>query len=536
MQNINLKIKNMTCLACETKIDNKLKSTPGVLECNVSFSKNAASLSFDEEIINTKDIIGLINSIGYHASLILDQDENIKEISIKVYGMTTLECEKLIKENLLDSIGIKEVKVNLLKLKVEVVYIDNLTSIDKITKLIDDLGYETGEVKKIDTTLKPINPFFKVLGLLIILLISYITISTLGIFDFVNIFPTADASTGYLMLFVIGLLTSFHCVAMCGGINISVNVNKDTKTTESCTSDCSNCNKTCSKNGKKKTFKSSILYNLGRVISYTAIGALVGGLGSILSFSDTAKGIVMIIASIFMIIMGLNMFGSFSFLKKITPRLPKSLNKLINTKKSNSKSELIVGLLNGFMPCGPLTAMQIYALSTGSIFLGALSMFLFSLGTVPLMFLLGIVSSHLTTKFAKTLTTASAILVMLLGMFMLSNGTTLAGVNFLNFTDDTNILVAIYDETTNTQTISFDLETNKYKSFKVKKGIPVILEINATTSSLTSCNNELRISKFKISQTLTVGINTLYFTPTELGTISYSCWMGMIKAKIIVIN
>jgi len=81
------------------------------------------------------------------------------------------------------------------------------------------------------------------------------------------------------------------------------------------------------------------------------------------------------------------MLNIFPVLRKITPRMPKIFGRKISNAKN--KGPLLVGLLNGFMPCGPLQAMQLYALGTGSFIAGATSMFMFSLGTVPLMFGLG---------------------------------------------------------------------------------------------------------------------------------------------------
>jgi sulfite exporter TauE/SafE len=195
---------------------------------------------------------------------------------------------------------------------------------------------------------------------------------------------------------------------MCGGINISQNI--------------------CSKNASVKNgFMPSLLYNLGRLISYTVIGAIVGAIGMVLTFTDTARGIVSIVVAILMVIMGLNLIGVLPFLRYIMPRMPKIFADKINKMKTKRLSPLIVGLLNGFMPCGPLQTMQIYALSTGSWFLGGLSMFLFALGTIPLMFILGLTSSLLTKKFADTAIKISSILVVIMGMFMLYCGVGILG-------------------------------------------------------------------------------------------------------------
>ena len=181
------------------------------------------------------------------------------------------------------------------------------------------------------------------------------------------------------MLFIIGLITSVHCVAMCGGINLSQCIPRS--------------GQTFTDNSRFSAFRPAFIYNLGRVTSYTIIGFIVGTLGSAFTFSSTLQGILKLIAGILMVIMGINLLGIFPGLRKLNPGMPRIFANKIRDKKYSSTNPLIVGLLNGLMPCGPLQAMQIYALSTGNSWVGALSMFLFSLGTVPLMFGLGALSS-----------------------------------------------------------------------------------------------------------------------------------------------
>ena len=61
--------------------------------------------------------------------------------------------------------------------------------------------------------------------------------------------------------------------------------------------------------------KSNILYNIGRVVSYTVIGALAGAVGSVLSFSGALRGIVVIVVGIAMLVMAFSMLGIFSPVK-----------------------------------------------------------------------------------------------------------------------------------------------------------------------------------------------------------------------------
>ncbi len=81
------------------------------------------------------------------------------------------------------------------------------------------------------------------------------------------------------------------------------------------------------------------------------------------SFSQTARGVVQAVAGVFMLIMGLNMTGLFPWMARLVPRMPKFAAQKIGGR-GRSMGPLYVGLINGLMPCGPLQAMQIYALST----------------------------------------------------------------------------------------------------------------------------------------------------------------------------
>lgn len=348
--------------------------------------------------------------------------------------------------------------------------------------------------------------------------------SRLGILNIFNSFPEAKEGMGYSVLFVIGLLTSVHCIAMCGGINLSQCVSNQLETT--------------AKGNKMANLRPGILYNTGRVISYTIIGGIVGALGSVVSLTGAGKGLVAIIAGVFMVIMGLNMLNIFPSLRKFNPRMPKIFASKINEKK-NSNSPLYVGLLNGLMPCGPLQAMQIYALSTGDPVKGALAMLAFSLGTVPFMFGLGALSTILTKKFTGRMMTASAVLVVVLGVFMLSNGMSLSGHQLslpsIDFSkNDSEVIIATAETVDGAQLVTTELSSNGYEPISVKAGIPLKWTIHADAEDITGCNNTILIPAYNIEKPLEPGDNLIEFTPAESGTIPFSCWMGMINSQITV--
>jgi plastocyanin domain-containing protein len=233
-----------------------------------------------------------------------------------------------------------------------------------------------------------------------------------------------------------------------------------------------------------------------------------------------------------MIIMGLNMMNIFPWLRKFNIRMPKSIGQKIYSGKIN-RGPFFIGLLNGLMPCGPLQSMQLYALGTGSVIAGAASMFFFSLGTVPLMFGLGALSTILSKKFTGKLMKFSAILVVILGIGMITRGMSLAGFNTV-FASPSNANIATIEG--NVQTVSIEIGSNNYQPIIVQKGIPVKFIINARQENLNGCNNPIIIPQYGIEKKLEAGENVIEFLPEETGTIPYSCWMGMIRSSIKVVD
>ena len=445
------------------------------------------------------------------------------KIELKIEGMTCSNCELRI-ENVLKKLeGVAEVKAEYSRSKAHITYDADIVGFQDIMNAVEKAGYkayEQGEsinveaVKKMEAS-RSKEDINQLVGIGIILLALYVIIkNTIGF----NFIPEVNQSMGYGILFVVGLLTSLHCIAMCGGINLSQCVSYKH-------SDAS----------RTGNLKPSLLYNSGRVVSYTVIGGIVGGIGSVVSFSGGAKGIVAIIAGLFMVIMGINMLNIFPWLKRFNPRMPKIFgNKIYNNNGKNGP--FYVGLLNGLMPCGPLQAMQLYALGTGSIAAGALSMFLFSIGTVPLMFGFGAVSSLLGKKFTGNMMKVSAMLVMVLGFIMMGRGMMLSGVNATAVVADSSVKGNVAVVENGVQIVSIDLKPNSYGPIIVQKGIPVKFIINAEEKNINGCNNAIIIPKYDIEKALEPGENIIEFTPDQVGKIPYSCWMGMIGSSITVVD
>ncbi len=409
---------------------------------------------------------------------------------------------------------------------------DKIERAQLVSAVTDAVAAEGYRVRGAQGAQRERQPIGKVIPVAIILLALYLLLRyTIG-FDFFGYIPKIDSTISLSALFVTGLFTSVHCVAMCGGINLSQSVGASTKA--------------------KNKLKNPLLYNLGRVVSYTVIGAIVGGIGSVLFLSETTKAILLALAAVGMLLMGLSMLGWLPWW--LTPRLPKFLSLRLG-KAGAGKGPLVVGLLNGLLPCGPLQAMQLYALATGSALTGALSMLLFSLGTVPLMLGAGALFTLLKGKFAFVIQRVSAVLVVFFAVVMAANALSLAGVRsnatpiappaataaqeeasrpLLQQALDKGYLPATLNG--DVQTIQANLNPAVYPFIIVQKGIPVELTITADKSAITGCNQTVVFPAYDVKKTLTAGDNVIKFTPEETGLIPYTCWMGMLDGRILVVD
>jgi len=190
--------------------------------------------------------------------------------------------------------------------------------------------------------------------------------------------------------FIIGILGSGHCIAMCGGITTMLtsalptpNKYQEQIPVNHQSPNIKPYNKPCNKTALV------FCYNLGRITSYSVIGGIVGFTGSI-----AAKNIGMplsglrMFSAIFIILLGLYLGQWLMWLNRIEV-LGKKLWQTISPLASkvipvNSPIKaLTLGAIWGWLPCGLVYSTLTWALASGDIITGASIMFFFGLGTLP---------------------------------------------------------------------------------------------------------------------------------------------------------
>ncbi|KAA5541163.1 sulfite exporter TauE/SafE family protein [Adhaeribacter rhizoryzae] len=172
--------------------------------------------------------------------------------------------------------------------------------------------------------------------------------------------------------FLMGLLGSFHCLGMCGPIAVALPVGK----------------------GSGWQFVAGrLLYNGGRIITYAGLGLVAGAFGQSLQLVGIQQ-LVSIVAGVLILILAVmpalisRPLGNIPFIQKTLFWVRKTFAKYY--QKQNLLSLLVVGLLNGLLPCGFVYIALAGAIAMKTLPLAMTYMALFGLGTLPMMLLVSL--------------------------------------------------------------------------------------------------------------------------------------------------
>jgi sulfite exporter TauE/SafE len=218
----------------------------------------------------------------------------------------------------------------------------------------------------------------------------------------------------YLEIFIIGVLGSMHCIGMCGGFVAMYSLKKPVI---------------------RPTLSSHILYNLGRITTYSLLGGILGYIGSFVAYIGEYRGIPgasLLIAGSLMVLMGLNiagvlgkrgLFEETGITRNATFR--RSIHRIFALE--SMWSTFLFGLLLGFLPCGLLYPIFMNAAASGGFISGMLIMAVFGFSTVPAMMSFGFLMTRLRPHMKRALYRAAAVLIVLLGLRILLRGMSFNG-------------------------------------------------------------------------------------------------------------
>jgi len=216
-----------------------------------------------------------------------------------------------------------------------------------------------------------------------------------------------------LAAFFVGLVGSLHCIGMCGPIAIALPVPNS---------------------GNLSFLTGRILYNLGRVATYSFLGAVLGLIGSKIALAGAQQIVSIVLGSIIIIAVLLpqkykNYFAQHPAIQKLAQPLKSNIGILFS--KGTFSAMFIIGILNGFLPCGLVYVALAGAIASGDAISGAAVMILFGLGTVPAMFAASVFGKFINIGIRTKIRKAVPALAILLGVIFVLRGMNL-GIPYIS--------------------------------------------------------------------------------------------------------
>ncbi|MFZ1654625.1 MAG: sulfite exporter TauE/SafE family protein [Candidatus Moraniibacteriota bacterium] len=234
----------------------------------------------------------------------------------------------------------------------------------------------------------------------------FVMLQKLGI---VNLVDTGSVSYG--TAFLVGVIASLStCMAVVGGLVLSMSA-------------------TFAKEGDR--VRPQLLFHGGRLGAFFLLGGLIGALGASFTLSISVTLGLSLTIGLVMLILGINLLDVFPWAKRFQPTLPKFLSKHAYgvSKLNHTLTPCLVGIATFFLPCGFTQSMQLYTLSTGSFMGGAVTMFSFALGTLPVLALISFSSFSIQESSKAGIFFKSAgLIVILFALMNIVNSLVIAGL------------------------------------------------------------------------------------------------------------
>jgi sulfite exporter TauE/SafE/copper chaperone CopZ len=457
-------------------------------------------------------------------------DKTIKEHIYYVEGMHCASCEILIEKKLLKLEGIKSVEASAGKSEVLIEYEDKLPSIETLNNIFKKENYVFSNKKvKVSNGFNK-KEFLITFGIGLLVILGFIGLIKLGLSGLINV----NSSSSLITFFVFGLLAGIStCAALVGGLVLSMSKQWLELYPEN-----------------KSTFtklQPHLMFNIGRLVSYAILGAVLGAIGSRLQLSLKFTSILVIAISVMMIFLALQMLGLKAF-RRFQFTMPSFITRYV-ADESNFKGRympFLMGAFTFFLPCGFTITAQGLALISGNAVQGGLIMLFFALGTLPMLLTIGVSSvnfskrPHLSYRFLKV----AGFLVLFFALYNINSQFNVLGL--INFSDINTNLIQSLDKTEEglapiiegKQVLKMTASSSGYNPnfFKVRANVPVRWEIQDIGTS--GCTNAIiSRSLFDGEISLTPGKTSIKeFTPTKVGRYKFSCWMGMVSGVIEVVD
>ncbi len=430
--------------------------------------------------------------------------------SYKIDGMHCASCEMIVKQELEKLPGVGSVKASTAEGRVTISYTGQQPTAKQINEKLASFGYTTA-----GQGMQATNQFLIAIPLALLIFAAFWVLQNLG-----NKVAAAAELNGAATYFFFGVAASLSsCAALVGGLVLSMSEHWNTASS-------------------RRAFP-LIQFNLGRLVSYAALGGLLGLAGSSLAISPVLSALLVIAATLLMLFLGIQMTNVFPSLNKIQFKLPGGL-----PTRPKDFSPFLIGVGTFLIPCSFTLTAQAQALSSGGFLSGALILGSFALGTTPVLLLIGLSARHFTlnNKLRDLFLKTAGIVVVVFALFTLNNQLQLLGIDLRNILpsrqtksiDYESRLAPVRQGVQRAKLTAVDMGYLE-EDIVLRQGVPAELTIFGQTFG---CANAVVARDFWAGAKLVQKgeIETVNFTPGQAGTFKGSCSMGMYPFTIHVLK
>ncbi|MEI6627706.1 MAG: sulfite exporter TauE/SafE family protein [bacterium] len=431
-------------------------------------------------------------------------------------GMHCASCELIIHKEISQLSGVKKVMVSAVdnSVKIEVTD-DKVVSVALLNKKFKELGYHFSHQPNKGSD--SLTTWILAVAVSVVFLVIFFLFGKLGLSSWILV----GAESSLIAFFVFGLIAgSSSCAALVGGIVLSLSKNwlgtKDQAIS-----------------GK---ILPHLVFNLGRLLSFAILGAILGAIGSKALLSPTVHNVMIALVSLYMVISGLKLMGISLGGRWFSLSSKKVTKKLADLDENKTMSPFVIGLLTVLLPCGFTLVTESVAMISGSWFTGMMIMVMFVFGTAIPLLLIGFFSVKLMSgHFARLFTKIAGILIIVFALYNLT-----IQFNLDDFLAVKPVSDTVKTETINARTINMvytsqqDISPNTIE-VKVGEKIHLVLDVKDTAYG---CMSTIMIQElFETPQRLRAGSQIIMdFTATKAGSYLITCAMGVPRGTVKVVE
>ena len=336
-----------------------------------------------------------------------------------------------------------------------------------------------------------------------------------------------------LSIFTTGVLAGgLSCMAVQGGLLATVIAQHKPKPGETLTQ------------SRIATFLPISIFLLAKLLAYTILGFLLGWFGSLFQLSLPLQLALQIAVGVFLLGTALHLLNIHPLFRYFAIQPPRFINRFIRkeSKRASLFAPAVLGLATVLIPCGATQAVMVLSIASGSAFVGALIMFAFTLGTIPLFLGAGYLAAGIGVTLRQSFAKAAAFVLLIFAVYIFNNSIALSGSHLTleNFARGGWCLISYCENQykapiNNNPEIIIDGRGYTPRALTIAAGQPITLTLHNLDS--VSCPQAFTIPALGIQKVVPLGESaTVSFTaPKEPGVISFMCSSGLYRGTISVL-